>query len=418
MNFHTPKRLTGGIALLVTLVSLALSTSTAVLAQDATVVGEQYGSEAGSGGTADGPESDSALPPEVAPPAVSARSWIIVDAESGEALAGENAASGVPMASTTKIMTALVTLQNADLDEEVRVSDLAASFAIPAYSNAGLQQGDVLTVREMLRAALIVSGNDAAIALAEHVGGGGGQRGVNDFVGMMNAEAERLGLSETRFENPTGLDEDGHYSSARDLARLARAATASPVFRWTVSTEYTTVSTQSRDIELTNVNDLLYLYPAATGVKTGTSPGAGPSLVGSAVADGEGYIAVILDADDRYGSMVSILDYGFAAYDVRALVRRGEDFEEVQTPYRRDERVSLIAGRDVEALVGSESRVETRTVVPDDLPESAGEGERIGEVILTVDGERVGESPLVAEEGYEEVSIFQKFGYSVSRLWN
>ncbi|WP_119069391.1 D-alanyl-D-alanine carboxypeptidase family protein [Rubrobacter indicoceani] len=417
MNFDALKR---GLAgrflpmLAVIMISLASAgvTTPAALGQSTTAAEAQYG-----GGRA-GPDAGPGLPPEVEAPDIEARSWIIVDSESGETLAGENVEQQAPMASTTKIMTALVVLENAELDEEVSVSDLAASYAIPEYSNAGLQAGDVLSVEELLEAAIIVSGNDAAVALAEHVGGGGGERGVEEFVGLMNRKAEGLGLSETGFSNPTGLDARGHHSSARDLATLSRAAAESPVFREIVSTEYAVVSTQDREIPLSSVNELLYAYPAATGVKTGTSPGAGPSLVGSAAADGEDYTAVVLDAADRYGGMISILDYGFAAYDRRALVERDEEFREVQPPYRREESVPLVAARDIEALVGAESSVETRVEVREELPGSAGRGDRLGTVFLSVDGETVGESPLVASEGYRAASVLQKVGYTISRLWN
>lgn len=363
------------------------------------------------------------LPAEVEPPEVGAGAWILTDAESGEVLAGADSGREVPMASTTKIMTALVALRNTDdLDEPVRVSPFAASFAIPEYSNAGLVEGDVLSVRELVLATLIVSGNDAATALAEHVGGGG-REGVERFVGMMNQEARRLGLSETHFANPTGLDERDHHSSARDLAEMTRVALEEPLFRETVATRYASVTVEGaageRTVELANLNELLYVYPGATGVKTGTSPGAGPSLVASATdGEGESYTSVVLDAPDRYGATVAILDYGFAAYERVPLVREGELFERVEMPYRRDERVRLVAARDVTALVDADSEFTTRTSVVEDLPDSAERGERLGEVVLLVDGERAGAAPLVAAEGYEEAGPLQRLGYNVSRLWN
>lgn len=371
--------------------------------------GDQYSQEPADGA---GRGSD-ALPEEVPLPQVSARAWVIIDPETGEVLAGDNATQEAPMASTTKIMTALIVLENADLDEDVTVSRNAASFAIPAYSNAGLREGDVLSVRDMLRAALIVSGNDAAVALAEHVGGD-----VDGFVAMMNEEARRLGLDETSFENPTGLDARGHYSSARDLAALARATMDYSLFRRITTTKYTAVYTaEGREIPLSNVNELLYSYPAATGVKTGTSPAAGPSLVASATVADEDYISVVLDAPDRYGESTDILDYGFAAYDRRSLVTEGERYDSIQAPYRRDEEVPLVASKGIAALVDSDSRVKTSTSVMEDLPPSARRGDRLGEVVLRVDGERVGRVALVADAAYEEAPVWQRAWYSVSELW-
>ena len=145
-------------------------------------------------------------------PEVAARAWVLTDLHSGETLAGKDASERLPTASTTKIMVALVALERGNLDEEVTVSPEAAAFATPAYSNVGLVSGDVLSVRELLMATLISSGDDAAYTLAEHLGGAAG---VDGFVAQMNREAERLGLEDTHFENPVGFDARGHYSSAR-----------------------------------------------------------------------------------------------------------------------------------------------------------------------------------------------------------
>lgn len=146
---------------------------------------------------------------QVPQPEVAAGAWVLTDARSGEYLAGKNAEARLAMGSTDKMMVALVALDlvdsgEADLDEAVTVSEDAAAFAIPAYSNVGLFPGDVLSVRELIQAALIASGNDASYALAEHLGGGG-EAGVERFVGEMNRKVEDLGLADTHFENPTGL---------------------------------------------------------------------------------------------------------------------------------------------------------------------------------------------------------------------
>jgi serine-type D-Ala-D-Ala carboxypeptidase (penicillin-binding protein 5/6) len=239
----------------------------------------------------------------LAEPGVGARSWVLAEAESGKYLAGENASERLSMGSTDKIMVALVALRQIEagevgLEDEVTVSGDAAAFATPLYSNVGLFAGDTLSVRELLAAALIPSGNDAAYALAEHVGDGN----LDAFVERMNREAELLGLGDTRFANPTGLDARGQYSSARDLATMARAASEYPLFRELVSTDYTTITTQDREIELVSTNELLSTYPPATGVKTGTTPGAGPSLVASAAAEDETYVSVVLDDVDRFAS--------------------------------------------------------------------------------------------------------------------
>jgi serine-type D-Ala-D-Ala carboxypeptidase (penicillin-binding protein 5/6) len=359
-----------------------------------------------------------AAPGALAEPGVGARSWALADAESGEYLAGENASERLSMGSTDKIMVALVALRQIEagevgLEDEVTVSEDAAAFATPLYSNVGLFAGDTLSVRELLAAALIPSGNDAAYALAEHVGDGN----LDAFVERMNREAELLGLGDTRFENPTGLDARGQYSSARDLATMARAASEYPLFRELVSTDYTTITTQDREIELVSTNELLSTYPPATGVKTGTTPGAGPSLVASAAAEDETYVSVVLDDVDRFASSARLLDYGFTVYDRTDLVVRGEQYARADVPYRRGETVGLVAKWNVEGLVGKDPEVRRETRVFEDLPGSAKKGMTLGEVLVEVDGERVGEAPLVARRGYDAATLWERVWYTVGGIF-
>lgn len=359
-----------------------------------------------------------AAPGALAEPGVGARSWVLTDAESGEYLAGENASERLSMGSTDKIMVALVALRQIEtgevgLEDEVTVSEDAAAFATPLYSNVGLFAGDTLSVRELLAAALVPSGNDAAYALAEHLGDGD----VGAFVERMNREAELLGLGDTRFQNPTGLDARGQYSSARDLAAMARAASEYPLFRELISTEYTTITTQDREIELVSTNELLYTYPPATGVKTGTTPGAGPSLVASAAAEDETYVSVVLDDVDRFASSVRLLDYGFTVYDRTDLVVRGEQYARAEVPYRRGEMVGLVAKRNVEGLVGKDPEVRRETRVFEDLPGSAKKGMTLGEVLVEVDGKQVGEAPLVASRGYDAATLWERVWYTVGGIF-
>lgn len=351
---------------------------------------------------------------ESAGPQLAARAWALTDAESGEYLVGENAGERLPMASTTKIMVTLVAFEVADLDEEVTVSEEAAAFATPAYSNVGLFAGDVLSVRELLMATLISSGDDAAHALAEHLGG---EAGVEGFVETMNRRAEALGLEDTSFENPIGFDARDHYASARDLAEMTRLAMNHPEFEEMVRTTYASITTQDREIPLTNTNELLFIYAPATGVKTGTTPGAGPSLVASAASGDESYVAVVLDDEDRFEDSMRLLDYGFAAYDRRNLVVEGDRYATADVPYRRDATVGLVAEENVAGLVDGSSRVERRVRVMEDLPASAEPGTRLGEVVVEVDGKKVGESALVAARGYEEASIGERVWYTASGVW-
>src|SRR5918994_320302 len=195
------------------------------------------------------------------PPQVRATAWVLVDADTGLYLAGKNPDRRLPVASTTKIMVALVALQDgANLEEEVAISAQAERFVGTVYSNIGLIEGERLSVRELLEAALIPSGTEAVYALAEHLGGGGGKAGVENFVDEMNHKALEMGLENTHFEDPAGLDSPEHYSSARDMAQIAREAMRYQEFRDIVVTEEATISTPSREIDLFTTNNLLYIY--------------------------------------------------------------------------------------------------------------------------------------------------------------
>jgi len=360
------------------------------------------------------PTQPKTAPAKPAAPIVAARAWVLVDARSGKYLAGNNASDRLAIASTTKIMVALVALKEANLDEEVTVSEKAASFAIPIYSNVGLFPGDKITVRDLLKGTLISSGDDAVYALAQHLGGGS----VEKFVDEMNQEAKTLGLKNTHFENPSGLDVKGHYSSAQDLATMTRLAFKYPQFREMVGTQYAIISTQDREIQLANTNLLLSSYPPATGVKTGTTPKAGHSLVASASSGNESYVAVFLDSqEDRFTAAARILEYGFSTYDRKNLVVRKQKYAEVKVPYRRGEKVGLVAQKDVEGLVDSRSSAKREAEVMKELPDSAKPGDKLGQIVLKVDGERVGESPLVAKKGYKKASLWERVWYTVGGVF-
>ena len=351
------------------------------------------------------------------PPKINAGAWALEDTETGLYLAGKNPDKRMPIASTTKIMVALIAFERGvDLDEEVTISDQAERFVGSVYSNVGLISGERLSVQELLVASLVPSGTDAVYALAEHLGGGGGKAGVENCVEEMNRKADSMGLENTHFEDPAGLDSPEHYSSARDMAEIARAAMEYPEFRDIVDTEQATVTTQSREIEFLNTNNLLYLYEPATGIKTGTSPEAGPSLVASAREGDESYIAVILDAGGdqyRFQAAQTALDFGFADYEREALIKEDQVYAKVGLPFRREESVGLAAAEDLPGLAGPGLEVERRTTT-DEPPPEARAGEELGTVEVIVDEKSVGSAPLVTEKGYEEASLWQKIRYWTS----
>jgi serine-type D-Ala-D-Ala carboxypeptidase (penicillin-binding protein 5/6) len=380
-----------------------------------TLSGAVAGDQAGAQETTSGknPSSKAAVPDT---PTVDAEAWALTDLDSGMYLEGDNPDEQLPIGSTTKIMSALVVLEEGvDPDEEVTISKDAESYVGNTYSNVGLIAGERLTVRDLLTASLVASGTDAVYALAEHVGNGS----VDNFVEKMNDQASSMGLQNTHFDTPAGLDTPGNYSSVRDLATTTQAAFKYPLFAQIVDTKDATINSQNRQIEIHNTNQLLSTYPKATGVKTGTTPEAGANLVASAADGGESYIAVVLDDGEdpaRFQDSRSILEYGFNRYERQTLVRQDEVYKELSLPYRRGETVELAAAQDVTGPVDANSQVERR-VTTKELPAQAEAGQELGLVDVLVDGQSVGHSPLVAREGYEEASLWNKIWYSIQGLW-
>jgi serine-type D-Ala-D-Ala carboxypeptidase (penicillin-binding protein 5/6) len=358
-------------------------------------------------------ESESQAPPGA--PKLDAGSWTLIDADTGLYLAGKDPDKRVAIASTTKIMVALVALdEGVNFDEQATVSEDAASYAGSIYSNIGLYPYDRVSVRDLLTATLVPSGTDAVYALTEHLGDGS----VDEFVARMNDKAKELGLENTRFENPAGIDARGNYSSANDLAKITREAMKYPEFREIVARPEATISTQDREIDVVNTNLLVvpnsgYDYGPATGVKTGTSAQAGTCIVASAQSDDESYIAVVLDAAgdlQRFEAATAALEYGFGEYEREPLVERGDSYAKLALPYRRGETVKLVADRDVSALAGPGLEVERRPT-NEEAPPSAKTGRKLGTVAVSVEGRKVGSSPLVVEKGYEAASLWQKVTY-------
>lgn len=375
------------------------------LAQETTGGGDQGGQTAsGSGGPA--PEA----------PEIGAKSWALMDAGSGIFLDGKNPDERLAIASTTKIMAALVVLEEEkNLQREVTVPEEAEEFVGFTYSNVGLIAGESVTVKDLLVASLVPSGTDAIYTLAYALGDGS----VESFVKKMNDKAASMNLENTKFDTPAGLDSPDNYSSARDLAKMSQAAMQYPAFTEIVGLVEPTIKTQTRDIQLVTTNKLLYYYPAATGIKTGTSPEAGPSLVASAKSDGKQYIAVLLNARDdeyRFEAAQTLLEYAFASYKSQPLVKKDESFEKLKVPYRRGETVQLTAAEKVSGLSGPGVEVE-RKVETKKAPDSVEAGQELGKVKVLANGQSVGYTPLVAKTGYEEASILAKGWYRVRGLF-
>lgn len=244
-----------------------------------------------------GADEIAALVRQGQPPVLSVASAVVVDLDAGQTLYAWQPDVPLPPASTVKVMTALLVLQQANVEDTVVVSPSAAAAA---GSRMGLQAGEAITVLDLLYGLLLPSGNDAAVALAEHVAGDEAA-----FVALMNHTAQSLGLDGTRFTNPHGLDEEGQFATAADLLVITRAALDYPVFEQIVATRTATVA----DRILANTNELLGAYPGVDGIKTGTTDAAGECLIASVSRNGHRLVAVVLGSQDRYADVRVLLDY-------------------------------------------------------------------------------------------------------------
>ena len=342
---------------------------------------------------------------QAAVPRVDAASYVVVNPATGETLAARAPDRELPMASTTKIMTALVALENAKLTDRYTVPPLADAIE---GSSGSLEKGETLTVRQLLTALLVPSGNDAAITLAQGVGGS--QAG---FVAMMNATAQRLGLDQTHYANPHGLDAPGHHSSVANMVTLAEAAMRNPVFRGIVSSRRASIPGPGgvgvRRYE--SENELLDIDPEADGIKTGMTDGAGYALVGHARRAGLGmelYVAIIgaPSSDARALDAKELLDYGFAQYASADLIPDGTVFGRVPVDDRPGRRVPYGAASGLHAPIRIGTPVTETVVAPTEVDGPVSEGQRIGTVTLR-QGERVlGTRALVATESAAAPSMF------------
>lgn len=312
----------------------------------------------------------SAAVPE--PPEVSAESWILYDAAYGLVLAEYNADEVRSIASTTKMMTALVAIEQGNLDDDVRISTSAAGVG---ESEVGLEAGEVLQLRQLITALMVRSGNDAAVAVAEHLGGS-----VEGFVELMNAKAAELGMTNTSFANPHGLDAPGHHSTARDLLTLAQAAMNDPLFAELARTRRAVLPENSAGQVrvVTATNRLLATYEGAVGIKTGYTNRAGLALVAAARRGDRTLYAIVLGSTDHFGDTRALLDHGFDDYRLYSAIAAG-----AQYGVRRDpggEGTPAVAVEEVEFVAEPNAEL---TVLPE---------LRDGRAILVarLDGEEVG----------------------------
>lgn len=316
------------------------------------------------------------------------------------------------IASITKIMTAVVAMEEGDLAEKVKIPKAARRVG---ESTSYLEAGDTLTLSELLEALLVKSGNDAAYAIAIHVAGS-----EEEFVKLMNAKAAELGLTNTRFTNSHGLDEGDQYSSAADVGVLSRYAMTKPEFRRIVAQKKAVVATSGRRIDVENTNLLIGNYEGANGVKTGWTDRAGYSVVDSAKRGDVELYAVILGTGtelQRFRDARELLDWGFAHYRPQQLVSAGTVVAEAPVADYLDETVGAQVADDQLVTVFDLYGPIKRTVKVTSVKAPVEKGDRVGVATFTQDGKIIATVPLVAATDVEAPNIFHRMGIGTVRLW-
>lgn len=347
-----------------------------------------------------------------APPRLTADAAILVQPDTEDIAYRDNATERLPIASTTKLMTALVTLENADLDDTVTAVDYDAS---PVESLMGIHKGDRVTIRDLMRGLLLASGNDAATTLAVRVGGT-----EKHFVQMMNERARALGLRDTHYANPVGLDDPQNYSSAEDLAKLALVALQNRFFARTVDRPSATVTVDGERRTIINRNTLVRTVPWMDGVKTGHTSVAGYILVGAAKRHGIRLVSAVLGTPSesaRDSDTLALMKWGLRRYKRTAPIKRDQVVDQVKLDFR-DTTVPVVAGAGVQGIVRRGTKVDVRvTGVPDELSGAHAKGERVGTITVTDRGRTLGTVPAVLGEAVPAAGITDKVSSALPPLW-
>lgn len=322
--------------------------------------------------------------------AISAQKAILLDSTTNRVLYEKGADSRSLIASTTKIMTALVVCERCNVLDRMRIPKEAVGIE---GSSMYLREGEILTIQELLYGLMLHSGNDAAVALAIYCGGT-----VEGFAELMNDKARTLGLVNTHFENPNGLDSPEHYSTAADLATLTAYAMKNPIFRKTVSAK--TVSVGERNLR--NHNKLLWRLNGADGVKTGYTRAAGRILVSSAVRDGRRLIAVTINDGNDWNDHIALHNNGFSGYVPQLIVKKGQYLGAVSVIGGQEELVNLLAAEDFVFSISEHEQ--PYVLLKEDIFSYAPviEGQVAGTAYICIGDEIIGKIPAIYETTIEQ----------------
>ena len=315
--------------------------------------------------------------------ALSAKNAILMDGDTGRVLYEKNADTRVLIASTTKIMTGLIICEQVNVLDRVKIPKEAVGIE---GSSMYLKEGEILTVQELLYGLMLQSGNDAAVALAIYCSGT-----VEGFVGLMNDKAHRLALRDTHFENPHGLDGNAHYSTAKDMARLAAYAMENPIFYKTVSAK----TARAGERSLRNHNKLLWHLEGADGVKTGYTKAAGRILVSSVTRQGRRLIAVTMQAPGDWNDHKILHESGFRNYTMEQVITKGTCLGYAEVIGGTAAKVGLVATEDFSCPVGKDEKVTVVLQPPGFVYAPVVEGATAGVAYVCIDGNAVGKVTLV-----------------------
>ena len=332
------------------------------------------------------------------PPQLQSRAWGVIDARSGDVLASHALDEPLPVASTTKLMTAYVAMKELPLGRIVRAAPYDAEYG---ESLMGLRTGERVSVRDLLYGLILLSGNDAAHTLAVAAAGSEGR-----FVAQMNRYAAALGLSHTHYANPIGLDEKGNYSSAGDLMTLTRRLLAEPAFARIADARSAVLRSVHPRRRIESINELLGMAPWVTGVKTGHTFGALYVLVGSGQRHGVSLISAVVGAwtdEERFDGNLALLEWGFSRYRRKLPIRRGQDLADPEIRYSGG-KLPLRAERSLAVGARRGQRVQVRVAAPREVEGPLRRGAKLGRATVFVEGRRVGRVPLRAGRNVQKAS--------------
>lgn len=336
---------------------------------------------------------------------LNAKSAILMEESTGNILYESNPDERLPIASVTKVMTMLLIMEAVDsgkisLDDMVTVSENAMSYG---GSTMFLETGEQLTVNDMLKGIAVASANDGCVVMAEHLAGS-----ESAFVDMMNEKAKELGMENTHFMNTNGLDEDDHYSSARDVAIMSRE-----LMKHETIFNYTSIwmdTLRGGKFQLANTNKLIRFYDGANGLKTGSTSKALCCLSAAAKRNDMQLIAVVLGAPtsaERFASAKSLLDYGFANYAVNTQITAGDEVQKIAVEKGVDKEVGVVAGDSCSTLVkkGQEDNITKEIKIDETITAPIEAGQKIGTMTISRDGEVIADIDLNASSAVEKKGI-------------